>query len=125
MDESLEECAVRECREETGVTIAKERLRFGGINSAPKDNQRQKVSVTYVAELDDCQPTFADGDEISEVRWIKDVDSLDWAFPSQKALIKSIINTNTFISSLRLDTEEGIDIRADQSHNILTVDNDE
>lgn len=36
MDESLEECAVRECREETGVTVDKEKLRFIGINSDPK-----------------------------------------------------------------------------------------
>ncbi|WP_300502484.1 NUDIX hydrolase [uncultured Duncaniella sp.] len=93
MDESLEECAVRECHEETGVTIAKERLRFVGINSDPKDNPRQKVSVSYFAEVDDSQPTFADGDEISEVCWIEDVDSLDWAFPSQKALLKSIIKS--------------------------------
>lgn len=96
MDESLEECAVRECREETGVTIANECLQFVGINSDPKDNPRQKVAVTYIADVDDSQPTFADGDEISEVCWIKikDVDSLDWAFSSQKALLKSITSRN-------------------------------
>lgn len=93
MDESLEECAVRECREETGVIIDKERLRFIGINSDPEDNPRQKVSVGYFAEVDDSQPTFADGDEISEVRWIKDIDSLEWAFPSQKALLKSLLKS--------------------------------
>lgn len=93
MDESLEDCAVRECREETGVTVDKECLRFAGINSDPKDNPRQKVSVTYIAEVNDCRPTFADGDEISEVCWIKDIDSLDWAFPSQKALLQSIIKS--------------------------------
>lgn len=93
MDESLEECAVRECREETGVTVDKEKLRFIGINSDPKDNSRQKVSVTYFAEADDFRPTFADGDEVSDVCWIKDIDSLDWAFPSQKALLQSIIKS--------------------------------
>ncbi|WP_300502482.1 hypothetical protein [uncultured Duncaniella sp.] len=34
-------------------------------------------------------------------------------------------NTSTFIPALRLDDEEGIDILADQIHNILSVDNDE
>lgn len=34
-------------------------------------------------------------------------------------------NTSTFIPSLRLDTEKGIDILACQIHNTLTVDNDE
>jgi mutator protein MutT len=91
MNESLEECAVRECREETGVTIDKKRLRFIGINSNPEDNPRQKVVVTYVADTDTSQPTSADGDEIAAVRWIKDVDSLDWAFPTQKNLLDSIL----------------------------------
>lgn len=91
MNESLEDCAVRECREETGVAIDRDKLRFYSINSDPSDNPRQKVVVTYIVEIESAQPTNADGIEITEACWIKDVASLSWAFPTQKTLLNSIL----------------------------------
>ena len=95
MDESLEECAARECREETGVVIDADNLRFIGIDSDPQDNPRQKVVVSYVAAVDERQPTIADGDEIDDVCWIGDINSLEWAFPSQALLVKGICDMAT------------------------------
>lgn len=92
MDESLEDCAVRECFEESGVSIKKEDLVFLNINSDPKDNPKQKVSVMYGIAIPDRQKIKIDGYEVIDGDWIVDIDKLDWAFDSQKKLVKDYIN---------------------------------
>lgn len=95
MDESLEDCAVRECYEETGIKIDKDKLLFLHINSDPSDNPKQKISVTYGISINsEDQKIKFDGYEIIDGGWITDIESLDWAFDSQKKLVKDYLQTH-------------------------------
>ena len=80
-DETLEEAATRETKEETGFEINKEYLTFVKINSDPSEN-RQNVTVHYVyfaTEDEDFNLDKAQGgekDEIETVEWF-DIGTLD------------------------------------------------
>ena len=80
-DETLEEAAARETKEETGFEINKEYLTFVKINSDPSEN-RQNVTAHYVyfaTEDEDFNLDKAQGgekDEIETVEWF-DIGTLD------------------------------------------------
>lgn len=92
MNESLEDCAVRECLEETGVIIDKNDLIFLNIISDPNDNPKQKVSVAYGIAINSSQEIKVDGYEIIDGDWIEDIESLDWAFDTQRKIVKDYLN---------------------------------
>lgn len=64
-DETLEETAAREVREETGLRVTS--LRMINVYSDPARHPRQVVNVAFVAE------TTGDpvaGDDIQEIKWV-------------------------------------------------------
>ena len=69
MDESIEQCAVRELREETGLEATVDALRLVGVYSAPgRDPRGRTVTAAYAFRLPDGQQPVA-GDDAAEVRW--------------------------------------------------------
>ena len=68
MDETIEHCAARELREETGIAVDESALRLVGVYSAPgRDPRGRTVTAAYAVRLDDGVATA--GDDAAEVRW--------------------------------------------------------
>lgn len=88
-DETLEQSAIRETYEETGLKIYEEDLRYAGIFSTPIGNV-QNITVKYYAKLkyevdwyrQQLTIKHSEDNEVSEVRFIaiNDIDNFDWAF---------------------------------------------
>ena len=79
--ESLEEAAVRELREETGVEISREQLQLVDIRSRPdRDPRDHVVDVGYYAEVDHVEAVALD--ETAAIRWARaeELDQLPLAF---------------------------------------------
>lgn len=69
MDETIEQCAVRELNEETGLVVDLADLRLVGVFSAPgRDPRGRTVTVAYAVHLD-APVTATAGDDAAEVRW--------------------------------------------------------
>lgn len=93
-DETVEEAAVREVFEETGVNIKNYRLIFKEIDSSPS-REKQNVLVRYCCHIknaDNINLTnkYAEPNEVDEIRWIplKDIDKYDWVSESHKSKIR-------------------------------------
>lgn len=75
-DETLEECIIRESKEECGFEMSKDKLTLLKVNSNPNQN-RQNVSIHfgYVADSnEDFNEAFAIGgekDEVNGVKWVQ------------------------------------------------------
>lgn len=68
MDETIEHCAVRELKEETGIETTEEALHLIGIYSTPgRDPRGRTVTAAYALYVDD--DNAAAGDDAAEVRW--------------------------------------------------------
>lgn len=65
-DETVEECCIREAKEEAGVDV--EILKMTGIYSDPGRDPRKIVAVAYLCKLEGGKEKAGKG-EISEVRW--------------------------------------------------------
>lgn len=96
-DEDLKTCAQREIKEETGVDIDTDLLKFIKINDDPKSDKRQNLTVHYLAVITDKTTddfTFShkdnEKDEVGEIKFIdvNKVDNYKWAF-NHGNLIKS------------------------------------
>ncbi len=76
-DNDLEECAVREVKEELGVIISKEQLHVLGVNSGPQANPIvPTVAVTYGVLLNNTPnlktvDTEFKADDMAEPQWFK------------------------------------------------------
>lgn len=69
MDETLEQCAVRELQEETGLQVDVSDLRLLGVFSAPgRDPRGRTVTAAYAVQLSADTAAIA-GDDAAEVRW--------------------------------------------------------
>lgn len=109
-DETLQEGAIRELREETGINITEDRLNLVDIYSSPSEN-RQNVTVhyyTFLKENEDFDLTKAKGgeeNEVEKIEWIKlgkikHEDELqintevfskyDWAFNHDRKIMKTL-----------------------------------
>lgn len=93
-DETLDEAVVREIHEETGVLLTKDNSDTVDIeiNSNPKSDKRQNVTVRYKMWYngdDKLSTEFSEKDEVSDVKWIptSEIDNYEWAF-NHKDLIK-------------------------------------
>lgn len=93
-NETLEDAAIREVFEETGVNISSYRLLFKEIDSSPT-REKQNVLVRYCCHIksaDSIKLTNknAEPNEVDEVRWIplKDIDKYDWVSESHKSKIR-------------------------------------
>ncbi len=96
-NETIADAVIRECYEETGVTLSKDSLKFIGYNDSPKEN-RQNVTFTFAAVLDYMPRTSSANNEESEtsdIKWISvnELSQYSWAF-NHKRLIEEIIITN-------------------------------
>ena len=69
IDETLEQCAVRELAEETGLRLTEKSLRLVGVFSAPgRDPRGRTVTVAYAVTVAG-DVAVAAGDDAAEVRW--------------------------------------------------------
>lgn len=76
-DESAEDAAVREVKEETGLDVTD--VRLVAVHSSPSRHPRQVINIVFAATVSDGEPTS--GDDALAVRWFP-VDAL----PAQMAL---------------------------------------
>lgn len=98
-DETGEEAAVREVREETGYILDSKEIDLHKVITCPSQNH-QNVTLRYVCEKDISELKILAGDfggeeeeeEVEEVKLIniKDVDNYEWAF-GHKEIIKEIL----------------------------------
>ena len=69
MDETIEQCAVRELKEETGLSVSLSDIRLVGVFSAPgRDPRGRTVTAAYAVTLGTPVTATAD-DDAAEVRW--------------------------------------------------------
>lgn len=97
-DETLEEAASREVFEETGVKIKPEYFELMSVNSDPKSDKRQNISIRYGAFINDIENIKltnenSEKDEVSAIKWISilEYDNYKWAF-NHKELLKKTLN---------------------------------
>ncbi len=77
IDETLEQAAIRELREETGVT-AQKLVQLGAWSAVDRDPRDRVISVAFLTEVND---EFANAaDDASEVTWLSVDDLPDLAF---------------------------------------------
>ena len=96
-DETGEEAAVREVREETGYILESKELILDKVVTCPRQNH-QNVALRYICEKDISEIKILDGDfggeeeEVEEVKLIniKNIDEYEWAF-GHKEIIKEIV----------------------------------
>lgn len=95
-DETLKEAAVRECKEETGVILPIESVKFAELNDDPKDSNHQNVTARFYATLESTTETSNsenEEEETSDIRWIpvNKISDYEWAFGHGK-IIEHILN---------------------------------
>ena len=99
-DVTGEENCQKEVFEETGINIPISSIVFQGVNTNPSEN-RQNVSLRYIAILDDCCENYVLSDknseenEVSDIKWIplSNIDKYSWAF-NHNLLIKQMSQKN-------------------------------
>jgi len=75
-DETVEEAACRECKEETGVIINPEELIMTSLNSDPKKSSRQIVAIEFACAVDkpveeiELTDKYSEPNEVAEIKWI-------------------------------------------------------
>ena len=69
MDETIECCAVRELKEETGIVVGEDRIEMVGVFSRPgRDPRGRTVTVAYRVDLAEVAMPVA-ADDAAEVGW--------------------------------------------------------
>ena len=84
-EDTLKEAGVRECKEETGVIISIDSVKFAEINDDPKDSNHQNVTARFYTTLDSVVTTSNsenEDEETSDIQWIpiKELNNYNWAF---------------------------------------------
>ena len=98
-DETIEEAAIREVFEETGLKLKSDWMTLLSINSDPKSDKRQNITIRYeyVCDLyvDDLEHILSsknsEKDEVSGIKFIPtdDIDSYEWAFNHRELIINN------------------------------------
>lgn len=86
-DETIKECAKRECFEETGIRLPEDiKLNLFRIGDAPTDNN-QNVSLQFACYLPDgfsyeFSRANMEKDEVADIKWVNvdTIDDYEWAF---------------------------------------------
>lgn len=95
-NETTKQCALRELKEETGVVIEEDKLKFIGYEDAPTANH-QNVTFRFGAFIGD--KTIDDfsfskkgneKNEVGRIAWIplNAIDKLDWAFGHKARIVE-------------------------------------
>lgn len=87
-NETLEDCAIRETFEETGLKITKKQLNLFDVDSTCDDEHKsQNVIIAYwttVAGAAILTDEFSDPDEVEEIKWIPIVNIEDYKWISKR-----------------------------------------
>ena len=95
MEETAEECAVRELKEETGLTV-KQIQQIGAYSKVDRDPRGRTVSIAYLAIVD--TPTAVSGmDDAAKAAWFPLASLLDLAFDHKDIMTDAIAFFNKYI----------------------------
>lgn len=94
MEETAEECAVRELKEETGLTVNQIR-QIGAYSKVDRDPRGRTVSIAYLAIVD--TPTAVSGmDDAAKAAWFPLASLPDLAFDHQDIMADAIALFNKY-----------------------------
>lgn len=94
MEETAEECAVRELKEETGLTVNRIR-QIGAYSKVDRDPRGRTVSIAYLAIVD--APTAVSGmDDAAKAAWFPLSSLPDLAFDHQDIMADAIALFNRY-----------------------------
>lgn len=94
MEETAEECAVRELKEETGLTV-KQIQQIGAYSKVDRDPRGRTVSIAYLAIVD--APTAVSGmDDAAKAAWFPLASLPDLAFDHQDIMTDAIALFNKY-----------------------------
>lgn len=93
-NESIEDAVIRECREETGITLNKKDVHFINYSDSLEENN-QNVVFRFVAVLPKTVKTSNienEKDETEEIKWIPltEVKNYNWAFKHDELITCAI-----------------------------------
>lgn len=93
MEETAEECAVRELKEETGLTVTRIQ-QIGAYSKVDRDPRGRTVSIAYLAIVD--APTAVSGmDDAAKAAWFPLSSLPDLAFDHQDIMADAIALFNS------------------------------
>lgn len=94
MEETAEECAVRELKEETGLTVTRIR-QIGAYSKVDRDPRGRTVSIAYLAIVD--APTAVSGmDDAAKAAWFPLASLPDLAFDHKDIMTDAIALFNKY-----------------------------
>lgn len=94
MEETAEECAVRELKEETGLTVTRIQ-QIGAYSKVDRDPRGRTVSIAYLAIVD--APTAVSGmDDAAKAAWFPLSSLPDLAFDHQDIMADAIALFNRY-----------------------------
>lgn len=94
MEETAEECAVRELKEETGLTV-KQIQQIGAYSKVDRDPRGRTISIAYLAIVD--APTAVSGmDDAAKAAWFPLASLPDLAFDHQDIMTDAIALFNKY-----------------------------
>lgn len=94
MEETAEECAVRELKEETGLTV-NQIQQIGAYSKVDRDPRGRTVSIAYLAIVD--APTTVSGmDDAAKAAWFPLASLPDLAFDHQDIMADAIALFNKY-----------------------------
>lgn len=94
MEETAEECAVRELKEETGLTVTRI-LQIGAYSKVDRDPRGRTVSIAYLAIVD--APTAVSGmDDAAKAAWFPLSSLPDLAFDHKDIMADAIALFNKY-----------------------------
>lgn len=95
MEETAEECAVRELKEETGLTVNRIQ-QIGAYSKVDRDPRGRTISIAYLAIVD--APTAVSGmDDAAKAAWFPLSSLPDLAFDHQDIMTDAIAFFNKYI----------------------------
>lgn len=98
-NETTKEAAKRELKEECGVDIPIESIKFIGYEDNPITSNRQNVTFRFTARIDDkitSDFTFSkdgnEGKEVGDIKWVplNDISHYQWAFGHDKIISRLV-----------------------------------
>lgn len=94
MEETAEECAVRELKEETGLTV-KQIQQIGAYSKVDRDPRGRTISITYLAIVD--APAAVSGmDDAAKAAWFPLTSLPNLAFDHQDIMTDAIALFNKY-----------------------------